>query len=135
MTRLETAMNWDLSDPINYLVNREKQDPHYIHEMAGEYRKFLGLIASNPHYRFPISDAVDLMWHTHLLFTADYAKMSEAVRGSFIGHKPILTTEEREEVIPAYINGTLKEYERLYGPPSAEWWPTEGAICWCGRVH
>lgn len=124
------ALGWDLSDPIRLLVDRKGMDETHAHEMAHEYRRFLGLIADSPRETFPISEAVDEMWHTHILFTRDYQEMGLELRGTYIGHRPILNEEERVELFPNYHLGTLAAYERLYGEkPPAKWWPTEGAIC------
>ena len=124
------ALEWDLTQPIRFLTERKGLPDRHVNEMAVEYRRFIGVIAAFPKEMFPVSEAVDEMWHTHILFTSDYRVMGQAVRGEYINHHPILSEEERQKVLPYYTEGTLRRYVQLYGEPSPEWWPVSGAICW-----
>ena len=74
------------------------------------------------------------MWHTHILFTRDYRKMSYAVRGEYINHDPVMTLEHKQRITPYYHKGTLVRYRDMYGQPAPRfWWAVEdGAICWSG---
>ena len=132
--RINAALNWDLSRPIRFLVEREGKDPAFVEQMAAQYRRFLGIIAAYPDDRFPISEMVDEMWHTHILFTRDYVAMSLATRGEYINHDPVLDAEHKASIEPYYHKGTLIRYRELYGESAPRfWWPiTKGAICWSG---
>lgn len=132
--RINLALSWDLSGPIAFLVNRQSKNASHVDLIAREYRRYLGIIAVYPKDRFPVSEEVDEMWHTHILFTRDYRKMSDAIRGEYINHDPILTEPDRLALEPYYHKGTLVRYREIYGEPAPEWlWPrVGGAICWSG---
>lgn len=127
---VESALAWDLSKPIAFLVNRKGMDPSYAAELATEYLRFIGILAENRERDLPVSEAVDEMWHTHILFTEDYRRMGDEVYGGYINHHPVLTETERVALIPRYLEGTLANYQRLYGTvPDEKWWARSGAIC------
>ena len=132
--QVNKALAWNLDGPISFLVKRENHKLEVVEQMALEYRRFLGIIAAYPNDRFPISEAVDELWHTHILFTRDYRAMSDEIRGEYINHDPILTLEQKRAVEPYYYKGTLVRYHELYREAAPRyWWPIEeGAICWSG---
>ncbi len=129
--RVAAVFAWDLSNVKEFMVKRQGVDPTHVDEVEVEYRRYLGILAAFPEGRFPISEAVDDMWHTHLLFTHDYEQMSKATRGTFIYHEPVKNEEERQSLIPVYLTETLGKYEELYDEiPPKQYWPHSGAICW-----
>lgn len=135
--RFATALSWNLDHVKTFMVKREHYDPAYVEELANEYRRFLGIIAYHRKERFPISEAVDKMWHTHILFTRDYTKMSKAVRGEYIHHEPVLSIEEKLALEPTYRETTLVRYHELYHVVApVKFWPIDGQICWSGyQIH
>ncbi len=133
---VQIALGWDLSNPIEYLVTRKGMDKQHALRMAEEYRRYMGILANDPNGTYPISDAVDEMWHTHMIFSGDYTRMSNALIGEYMEHEPILVEADRQKLVPQYHHGTLNAYARLYGEePSPAWWPHSGAICICGRIR
>lgn len=60
--------------------------------------------------------------------------MSDAIRGEYINHDPILTEDDRLALEPYYHKGTLVRYHELYGEAAPRFlWPiVGGAICWSG---
>lgn len=72
-----------------------------------EFRKYLSLIAVGNDGMGMISRDVDEVWHTFILFTADYAEFCADVFGHFIHHQPgtpsrPLGTGPRERFMLAY---------------------------------
>lgn len=132
--RINKALNWNLDKPKAFLINRQGKNSAHVDLIAKEYLRYLGIIAAYPTDRFPVSEEVDEMWHTHILFTRDYRKMSLIIRGEYINHDPILTEADRLALEPYYHKGTLIRYREIYGEPAPRWlWPLEGgAICWSG---
>ena len=62
-----------------------------IDRVEKEYRQFLYLIAANPGETIvPWSEALDDLWHEHILDTKKYAADCDAVFGKFIHHNPHL---------------------------------------------
>lgn len=127
--QVQAALSWNLDAPMAYLV-QEGQEKGHVQRMADEYRRFIGLIAANPGVGFPISGMVDPMWHTHLMFNGDYARMCQAVVGRLIEHNPVVSEQDRLKLAPAYQERTLKTYERMYGEkPSTKWWHKNDVVC------
>lgn len=120
----------DLTKPKQFLVVRLKFDAGEVDEMEVEYKKYLCLIATFPKVGFPISEAVDELWHAHILFTGEYDTLTE-VMGHKVHHVPVLSEEGRAKLEPHYFGGTLVCYKQLFGEPNKKWWPHEPvAICW-----
>lgn len=64
------------------------RDPRQAEELITEYLRYMTIVSENHGQIFAPSDAVDEVWHTHLLFTADYAEFCEKVVGTFLHHRP-----------------------------------------------
>ena len=124
----------DLQRPCLFLVVRKQMDPNHVSRMEREYRRFITLVAAFPGEKFPISNAVDELWHAHLLFSRDYEAFSRSVRpeGGMIHHQPTLNDAERDALKPRYFDGTLARYKEVFQEePPAEFWPSADAeICW-----
>lgn len=129
-TQFDTLFGWNMTKVIARLKKErtELSDAH-LDALEVEYKRFLSLGLTAEKGTFPISEAVDQMWHTHILFTRDYHKLSQALGRDYIHHYPILTQEDTERLTPLYITNTLREYKRLYGEPNASFWPAD---CVCG---
>jgi len=130
--RIQVALSWDLSKPKEFLVLRQEMNPNFVDRMEKEYRRYIACVATNPSDKLPISNAVDELWHAHILFTKDYAKMSKALKGAYIDHIPTLSEEERAALEPFYFDVTLERYRQVFKEdPPQEFWPSEsGSICW-----
>jgi hypothetical protein len=111
-----------------------------------EYRKFLciaKIMSDSP--IAPCAD-VDEIWHTHILFTMDYASDCENLFGCFLHHQPLddeaTLDDEWDVVISAEkptLAATLDAYVKLFGTQPHEMWlatsedgPSE-AFCICKR--
>lgn len=122
-------MNWDMTDVKKRLIHDAALDAKQVEELEREYKRFLLIIVLNPEIRFPISKQVDVMWHTHLLFTRDYAAMCREVNhDTFIHHQPMTSKVDAVEVRRLYFEHTLPEYERVFGSADDRFWPREGFI-------
>jgi hypothetical protein len=130
--KLLIIRDWDLSKPKQFLVVRQGFDPQEVEEMEREYKRYMCVVALNPESKFPISNAVDELWHAHILFTSDYNALGDALRHGYIHHIPTLNEEERAALEPQYFSGTLERYRRLFGEePPQKYWPSDsGSICW-----
>lgn len=122
--------NWDLSKPKMFLVVRQGFDAQRVEEMEREYKRFMTMVVNNPDKKFPISNAVDELWHAHILFTGDYNRFSKTTRGCYIQHNPTLNEAERVALEPAYHANTVGIYRQQWGEPDTKWWPVADDICW-----
>lgn len=53
-----------------------------------DYRQFLRLVKDHPDAKPVPSEMVDDVWHSHILFTRQYAKDCQDVFGYFLHHRP-----------------------------------------------
>ena len=77
---------------------------HDLRVIERDYKHFLFLIATNPGKMFePASNAMDELWHTHILFTKFYQKVCEDLlgKGRFIHHTPFTPSMPRDVVMKA----------------------------------
>lgn len=62
---------------------------HNLNDLERQYKAFLYKIATNPGVIFrPPTDAMDQLWHAHVLYTQKYASDCNAICGKFIHHHP-----------------------------------------------
>ncbi len=97
--------------------------------MSLEYKRFTALCSvhdtnSEP---LPISTEVDPFWHTHLLFSENYVKMSNVLGSNYLHHKPA-SGDELIALEPGYKR-TLSLYEQNFGKPNEKYWPEFSQIC------
>lgn len=124
------VMGWDLSKPREYLRTKEGLTEKELRALEVEYKKFLGIIIHYPGRPFPISSAVDRMWHAHVLFTKDYNTMGMACAGRLIDHSPAVSETDRERLAKAYFANTLPCLEELYGEkPNEIFWARNTQVC------
>jgi hypothetical protein len=127
-TKIEKIMNWDFSQIRKYILRHEKIDAEDLDQRILEYKRFISLHLISEK-RMPISEKVDLVWHTHILFTKDYVKMGQEIFGFYFHHEPTVSDGEKEALAP-HFSDTLGAYEKLFGQPSRTYWPVKGQICW-----
>lgn len=119
------------------------RDATQAEELVTEYLRYMTIVSENQGQIFAPSDAVDEVWHTHLLFTADYAEFCEKVVGTFLHHRP---ATDRGLMQPCYhqtvhalharfgdeINGAYWDLS-LVGVPLDPHAPRSlSAMCGCG---
>ncbi len=132
--RIERIFALDFSRVRTFMTVRKGFNAEQVEAMEREYKRYLCLSIAFPDKAFPISNAVDEMWHTHILFTYDYHQASEIIGCDYLHHIPTLNEVERAALEPEYFQDTLGCYRKLFGEPPQVWWPKDSAsICWsCG---
>jgi hypothetical protein len=88
-----------------------------------EYKKFLYLGAKTNEMVTP-SDAIDQVWHLHLLYTKSYWNdlCGEVLKRSF-HHGPSNGGKAEEKKFGACYLATLQAYKHHFGSPPADLWP------------
>ncbi len=84
-----------------------------------EYRKFLILAGMGFRHKLAMcSDAVDEVWHTHILFTMEYVSACNRIFGKYLHHKPQLGENwgDKERVV-----GFCELYQRVFGELPVVW--------------
>ena len=111
-------------------------DDERVEHALGEYKKFLALMLWYPEAVLVPSEAIDDVWHTHVLNTARYQADCETIFGRFQHHFP--TFGESEEVQEEHLKGreeTLRLFEEAFGATPESYGPNAYLRCSgrCGR--
>lgn len=98
-----------------------------------EYLRFLRLLGEAPSMELVASEAVDLVWHEHLLDTTNYAEDCFRLFGRFMHHRRARNEAERAD-IPNGYERSKRVYRARYGqePPDELWGPTTTSASMCG---
>lgn len=91
-----------------------------------EYRKFLSLVLMGNRGLAMTSKEVDEVWHTHILFTKDYADFCTAVFGRFLHHKPNVASDP---ITPGGGEVFRRAYQEVFGPLPSIWGGVTTALC------
>lgn len=88
-----------------------------------EYRRFLFLAAEAGHPVTP-SDAVDQVWHQHLVYTENYwTDLCGDVLPTPLHHGPTRGGQQQRMHFQQQYEKTLYSYRRFFGEPPADIWP------------
>lgn len=91
--------------------------------MIEEYRRFAFLAVAAGHPVSP-SDAVDQVWHLHLLYTRNYwGEFCPRVLGTTLHHGPAQGGAQEQEKFSDWYAKTLSSYRTFFGEPPADIWP------------
>jgi hypothetical protein len=88
-----------------------------IEELIWEYRKFLTLVLLSEKQIPMCNKLVDEVWHTHVLFTQDYADFCQGAFGGFIHHEPEDGTVSNSSSVTDFIS----EHRRIFGTMNTLW--------------
>jgi hypothetical protein len=116
---------WNMSTVKKYAVEKGIYTAEEIDAVEAEYKKFLALCVAYPDSNFPVSRKVDDLWHTHLLFTQDYAAMCQEQVGHFLHHRPKILDDEAG--LKRAFGDTLGYYARAFGTPDPTYW--DDVVC------
>lgn len=109
-------------DIVRRLMNEQGWSLSDAREAVEEYRRFCFLAVVAPHSVTP-SQQVDLVWHTHLLYTRDYwDEFCPRVLGRSLHHGPSKGQEEDTHFYHQY-GATLDLYQQCFGEINEKWWP------------
>ena len=106
---------------IAWKVSRDPYRPQMsendISRAVHQYRRFLSLKIRYPKVRLVPTEDIDLIWHTHILDTANYLSDCERLFGGFLHHYPNfgeLGGQEDQEMEEEF-RGTSDLWMREYG--------------------
>ena len=112
---------WDISEVKKYLLAKGVYTAGEIDDIELEYKRFLALAITNRGTPVPISEKVDPMWHTHIMFTHNYMDMSMKVNGAYIHHIPA-ADDDLEMLTEPFEKNTLSLYRAAFGEPDPKYW-------------
>lgn len=111
--------------PFTSRLAREQGWTHaFAARVVVEYKRFLVLAMEAGHPVTP-PEAVDQVWHLHLIYTRSYwQQLCGGVLGKELHHGPTLGGNAEEEKFRDWYLATLGSYRRIFGePPPAAIWP------------
>ena len=90
-------------------------------EAESEYRKFLALSRAYPDDILRPSKIVDMLWHTHILYTRKYTDDCSTLVGRYLHHQPDVADPAATKERAALRDRTLQLYENHFGKPPEMW--------------
>ena len=110
--------------PFTSRLTREQGWSHaFAARVIGEYKRFLCLAMMAGHPVTP-PDAVDQVWHLHLVYTKSYwHRLCREVLGRELHHEPTHGGAEEGGKFADWYEKTLDSYQQVFGEPapSAIW--------------
>ena len=124
-TRFRKALAFDISPVLKRYIKEQNVSEETAKEHEQELKKFLVLCSLQVDRSFGISETIDQLWHTFIVFTRAYSEFCREVCGRFIHHSPAennrsIPVEEKQ----AMYRGTLDAYRVHFGEPPTHLWPT-----------
>lgn len=106
------------------LTKEQGWSPEFTRRVIGEYRRFLFLAATTKHAVSP-SQAVDEVWHLHLLHTQEYWEhFCPNILQKTLHHNPARGTHEDALTHAEWYAQTIASYEHAFGAlPPRDIWP------------
>ncbi|MBB3207052.1 uncharacterized protein (TIGR04222 family) [Rhodopirellula rubra] len=106
------------------LARENNWEIEYARQCIDEYRRFLFLAATAGHSVTP-SDAVDQVWHQHLVYTENYwIDLCQNVLPAPLHHGPTKGGSQERVRYQDQYERTLASYEKAFGAAPAEVWPS-----------
>lgn len=129
LTALAKIGTINLDQVKRYMHERMGYDNETLDAMEPEYKRFLALCFASATPKKPavMSNVVDPMWHTHILYTRDYTGMCRLFGHEHLHHEPALPHELA--VLEGDYNRTLDLYTKNFGSPNPRFWPAFAQIC------
>jgi uncharacterized protein (TIGR04222 family) len=107
------------------LARETQWSPGYTRRAIAEYRRFLFLCMQAGSPMCP-SEAVDEVWHLHLIYTRSYWEdLCQGVLGRPLHHGPTRGGTQEKEKHHRMYEETLESYRRFFGEvPPSDLWPS-----------
>lgn len=128
-------MGLNLEPQIVKLMHEHKWTLGQAQKVAGEYRRFLQLVAKHPDEIIVPSVAVDEFWHHHILDTMKYVEDCNEIFGFFLHHFPyfgLRGAEDRKNLHKTWER-SVELYRLEFGEePELSAGEFSGAFALCG---
>lgn len=111
----------DSLDLDRFVPKLRKDHPEYFKDNATaeeairEYRRMLSLVQAEPTAAIVPSKLVDLVWHSHILDTATYARDSRRLFGHYLHHAPSFGGDEEKAEMVNMQENMFRRYKERYG--------------------
>ncbi len=85
---IEAILSLDLSQIKGKLIQEKGYKSEEVDAMELWYKRFLILHAKYPDQTHVPNEAIDVIWHQHILDTRKYAEDCDLIFGEFVHHNP-----------------------------------------------
>lgn len=119
LDKLKMIQALPLGDVRSRVAEQGSLPESILEDAVTEYRKFLFLAACGYRHELAMcSEAVDEVWHTHILFTEAYVRDCNQILGRYLHHKPQLGENwgDKERVA-----GFCELYQQVFGELPTVW--------------
>ena len=107
--------NVDLTMILDYVAKKHPELVAQLPALALQYRQYMYLISLGQFKGMSVpSDAVDQIWHAHILHTVHYADFCQNVAGRFVDHNPFGDSTSQSERQGA-VQTLLQASESVFG--------------------
>ena len=115
---LRILQAYDLEPVRSRLLRQGLMPSTWIDEAILEFRRYLGFRVLSDRVPAMLSQPVDEVWHTCLLFSRIYADLCQRVFGSFVHHEPATVPDPHpDDTWKAFV----ETYRTTYGEPGRLW--------------
>lgn len=120
-TEIDPAVRNINLDRIAWKVGNNPHKPEMnaeeINLAIHQYRRFLTLKIRYPGMNLVPTDDIDLIWHTHILDTENYAADCEKLFGRFLHHKPYFGKlgDENQDQMGKFFDHTSDLWGKEFG--------------------
>ncbi|WP_396594858.1 glycine-rich domain-containing protein [Brevundimonas sp. R86498] len=125
IARIQLLKAWNLAHLQNRICEKMGWTPGAAEEAVNEYRKFVGVVSLNPERPYGVTEAIDAVWHEHILNTRDYAAFCESSVGTFLHHEPQPQHVVRSSGFEELRANTVSEIRRVFAGPVSPLWSQE----------
>lgn len=132
MQNLEVVLSYQNPEVVARFIEDHGVSSHEAEEIFLETKRWLWFSAKRildiergaENFPIPLFDevlAIDLMWHTFILFTRDYAEFCQNYLGFFLHHAPRSQAEQRawnaqvSQNPAAALEERLRDLRKVYG--------------------
>jgi hypothetical protein len=127
-SRRRVIDTWDFTILKRWMVQNNVYPASAVNEAEVEYKRFLTMYLLCPDVILPVSNEVDPFWHSHILFTEDYIKMSDMVFGKYLIHRPAIL-DSQHMLDGLFQQNTMVKYQEIFGTLNLAYW---GSACCAG---
>jgi hypothetical protein len=96
---------------------KPEMSDYEIYTAIHQYRRYLTLKIRYPSANLVPTDEIDMIWHTHILDTENYAADCEKLFGKFLHHQPYFGdhSDETQEDMNEFFGKTSQLWENEFG--------------------
>ncbi len=105
----------DFSKVAKKVAHDHGFDERYVERGILALKQYYAIAVLDPLNMHAVSTEVDPFWHTHILFTEDYAEFCQKLVGTYVHHTPLDEDDSAEvERIKRLYAWTLQSFDEVF---------------------